>query len=433
MKRMRQLLALLMSLMIFTGNAAAFDTSRNSNLLLLVNKTHSISEDYVPELVELSGLSSVSNGIRLRGEAADALYTMFAAMEADGVKVCNVISGYRSYAYQLQLVTEKVEKRVANGQSREYAYEQVTMSTAPAGCSEHQMGLAIDFSASTASSVYFGGTAAGAWLKEHAWEYGFILRYQEVKTGFTGIVSEPWHYRYVGLPHSMILRENGWCYEEYISYLHEHGYYAITVGDTSYQIFWTEDTAAEYENILDISADNDGGWIITTGIVEEPLSKVAGHWSESSFLALQERGVTFNRKIDPQRPITRGEFAALCGLAAPENFNAPLIRQDAAKLLESTLPDKSLTYLVYEDIDAISGSAFQSVQMCVTNGIFSHAEGLSFRPADQMTWAEAAATALRYLQAVDTVEAEEETSGEDVVEEIDPEQETDEENTTPAE
>lgn len=406
MKHFRKMLALLMSLLILSSTAAAFDVSRDSGLLRLVNKSHSLPEDYVPELVELAGLSSVSNGIRLRSEAAEALYKMLSAMEADGVSTCNVISGYRSYAYQSKIVNDKVDKRVANGQDRETAYKQVTMSTAPAGCSEHQMGLAIDFSVATTSSVYFGNTAAGTWLREHAWEYGFILRYQESKTSFTGIVSEPWHYRYVGIPHSQIIHENGWCYEEYIAYLHAHGTYSITIGDESYNIYWTQDTAAEYENILDISSDNDGGWIITTGTVAEPLSKVKGHWSESAFLALQERGVVFIRRIDPQRPITRFEFANLCGLENPTDPNALLLRQDAAKLLESTLIDRTLAYLVYADLDSISGSAFQSVQMCVSNGIFSHAEGLSFRPADQMTWAEAAATALRYMQTFDEPETE---------------------------
>ena len=415
MKHFRRLLSLLLSLLLLCSTASAFDLSRDSGLLKLVNKSHSLSADYVPQLVELSGLTSGGNGIRLRSEAADALYAMLKAMEADGITSCNVISGYRSYSYQAQLVNDKVAKRVANGQNRQSAYDQVTMSTAPAGCSEHQMGLAIDFSTSSSTSVSFSGTAAGTWLREHAWEYGFILRYQEVKTGFTGIVSEPWHYRYVGVPHSQIIRANGWCFEEYIAYLHEHGAYSFIIGDETFDIYWTQDTAAEYDNILDISSDNDGGWIITTGTVAEPLSLVAGHWSESSFLALQERGVTFNRRVDPKRTITRGEFADLCGLEMPTDPNAPLLRQDAAKILESSLTDKTLTYLVYTDLDAISGSAFQSVQICVSAGIFSHAEGLSFRPVDQMTWAEAAATALRYMSTFDEPETETEQTTEEEV------------------
>lgn len=406
MKHLRKLFALALSLLILCGTAAAFDTSRDSGLLKLVNKTHSLSKEYVPELVELSDLPSAGNGIRLRGEAAEALYAMLAAMAEDGITPCNVISGYRSYAYQLQLVTEKVEKRVANGQNRETAYQQVTMSTAPAGSSEHQMGLAIDFSTGSATSVSFSNTAAGAWLKENAWQYGFILRYQEVKTTFTGIVSEPWHYRYVGLPHARIIQENGWCYEEYITYLHKNGSYTLETDGETYEIFWTQDTAAEFNNILDISSDNDGGWIITTGTAADPLSGVRGHWSESSFAALMERGATFNRRVDPQRTITRGEFAGLCGLNQPADPDAPLTRQAAARLLEATLSDKTLAYLAYTDLDEISGSAFQSVQICVANGIFSHAEGLSFRPADEMTWGEAAATALRYLESFDEPETD---------------------------
>lgn len=413
MKHFRKAIALMLCLLTLSSAAAAFDTSRDSGLLMLVNKNHTLSDTYVPELVELSGLPAGGDGLRLRREAAEALRSMLSAMAEDGIDPCNVISCYRSYAYQLQLVTEKVEKRVANGQNRDTAYDQVTMSTAPAGSSEHQMGLAIDFSAGSATSVSFSNTAAGAWLKENAWKYGFILRYQEVKTAFTGIVAEPWHYRYVGIPHAQIIHENGWCYEEYIAYLHEKGSYTLTLDGETYDIFWTQDTAAEFSNILDISSDNDGGWIITTGTVADPLAHVRGHWSESSFTALMERGMSFNRRIDPQRTITRGEFADLCGLERPAEPNAALTRQAAAQLLEPALSDKTLAYLVYTDLDDISGSAFQSVQMCVASGIFSHAEGLSFRPSDEMTWGEAAATALRYLESFDKVdEAPAEETGE---------------------
>lgn len=409
----KKAVALALCLLTLSGTAAAFDTSRDSGLLKLVNKTHSLSDTYVPELVGLSGLPAGGDGIRLRTEAADALRVMLSAMAESGITPCNVISGYRSYAYQLQLVNEKVANRVANGQNRDTAYDQVTMSTAPAGSSEHQMGLAIDFSVGSATSVSFANTAAGAWLRENAWKYGFILRYQESKTAFTKIVSEPWHYRYVGVPHAQIIHENGWCYEEYIAYLHENGSYTLTLDDETYDIFWTQDTTAEFSNILDISSDNDGGWIITTGTVADPLLLARGHWSENSFAALMERGVSFNRRIDPQRIITRGEFADLCGLERPSEPNSALTRQDAARLLEPSLQNKTLAYLLYTDLDDISGSAFQSVQMCVTSGIFSHAEGVAFRPADEMTWGEAAATALRCLQSLDVPENDAETDAED--------------------
>ena len=74
------------------------------------------------------------------------------------------------------------------------------------GTSEHQMGLAVDIS----------GEEANAWLAEHCWEYGFILRYTEEKAEITGITNEPWHFRYVGREISMDMKDSGLCLEEYL-------------------------------------------------------------------------------------------------------------------------------------------------------------------------------------------------------------------------
>ena len=74
------------------------------------------------------------------------------------------------------------------------------------GTSEHQMGLAVDIS----------GEDAHAWLAEHCWEYGFILRYTEEKAEITGITNEPWHFRYVGREISMDMKDSGLCLEEYL-------------------------------------------------------------------------------------------------------------------------------------------------------------------------------------------------------------------------
>jgi len=418
---LRRTLLLVASIVLLTTGAAAFDTTADSGLLMLVSKTHPVSSDYVPALVKLENINSTSNGMSMRAETAEAFTRMYADMMADGVSSCNVISAYRSYSYQKYLVDSKVEKRVANGSSYEYAYSQVTLSTAPAGSSEHQLGLALDLSTSTQSSQGFASSEAGKWMGEHAWKYGFIRRYQADKSQFTGIVNEAWHFRYVGVPHAQIMVENGWCFEEYIAYLHEHGSYTITTDEATYHIYWTANENAEFEDIIDISRDNDGGWIITTSSAADPLAAVIGHWSEGSFLALKERGVEFFSLINPKRVITVGEFARLCGLEIPENSNETLTREDAAALLEPYLPDKTLTYLTYSDLSKVSGNRFQSLQIAVTNGIFTHAEGTDFRPTDQFTWGEAAATALRYLELMDTVAAEAET-----------EEETNAETETPA-
>ena len=275
MKRFRKAVALVLCLLIFSSTAAAFDTSRDSGLLKLVNKTHSLSETYIPELVELSGLPAEGDGLKLRTEAAEALYSMLSAMAEDGINPCNVISCYRSYAYQLQLVTEKVEKRVANGQNRDTAYDQVTMSTAPAGSSEHQMGLAIDFSASSATSVSFANTAAGAWLKENAWKYGFILRYPADKAAVTGVTYEPYHFRSVDIPHAYYMTQNGLCLEEYLDELAkttspDGKHLTIAVdGGSSYEVYYvkaadaTVDIPVPADYPYAVSGDNQNGFIVT--------------------------------------------------------------------------------------------------------------------------------------------------------------------------
>ena len=54
---------------------------------------------------------------------------------------------------------------------------------------------------------------------EHSWEYGFILRYPNDKTSVTGIIYEPWHYRYVGKELAKELTELGLTLEEYLDAL----------------------------------------------------------------------------------------------------------------------------------------------------------------------------------------------------------------------
>ena len=56
-----------------------------------------------------------------------------------------------------------------------------------------------------------------AWLKDHVWEYGFILRYPDGKTKFTGTDYEPWHYRYVGKDAAKEIYKKGLCLEEYLA------------------------------------------------------------------------------------------------------------------------------------------------------------------------------------------------------------------------
>ena len=171
---------------------------------VLVNKYHVLPEDYVPELVPLTGLGSGS----LAPPAAEAFRQMAQAAQADGITLRSV-SAYRSYQTQRSLYQSYVNQW---GQANADTY------SARAGSSEHQTGLALDINVST-RWAYFEKTPAYAWLVEHCAEYGFILRYPEGKQHITGYRFEPWHYRYVGTEAAKACMDHGLTYEEYIALL----------------------------------------------------------------------------------------------------------------------------------------------------------------------------------------------------------------------
>lgn len=86
------------------------------------------------------------------------------------------------------------------------------------GTSEHQLGLAVDIVDVSYQLLDTNqeNTDVQKWLLENSWRYGFILRYPTDKTDITGIVYEPWHYRYVGKEYAKEIHEKGVCLEQYL-------------------------------------------------------------------------------------------------------------------------------------------------------------------------------------------------------------------------
>lgn len=134
-------------------------------------------------------------------------------MHADEIYGLRLQSAYRSYSYQRAIFEEKVRALTAEGieNVREIAAQSVQVP----GASEHQLGLALDVSIDGKLSQSFAETDAGRWLAENCHNFGFIVRYPQGKTDVTSIVFEPWHLRYVGLPHSQIMKEKSLTLEEY--------------------------------------------------------------------------------------------------------------------------------------------------------------------------------------------------------------------------
>ena len=167
-------------------------TDINSNLYLVNKNTPSLDSAYEPaDLTDPENVTSTSGVITLRAEAAGKLEEMVKAAGDAGVTLL-VTSAYRSYNEQEQLYTSY---------SSLLKESEAVITCAAAGYSEHQLGLAADFTDSVDTvnqTESFADTAAGQWLSQHAHEYGFILRYPKDKQSVTGYKYMPWHYRYVG-------------------------------------------------------------------------------------------------------------------------------------------------------------------------------------------------------------------------------------------
>ena len=144
-----------------------------------------------------------TNAPLLRKEAASAVERMFAGAEANGVRLVST-SAYRSYAAQKQVVASDTAQGGA-------AYAD-TIDMRP-GYSEHQTGWAIDIGSSTRPAVDFdvrmADTPEGRWLAANAWQYGFHLSYPKGRESMTGILYEPWHFRYVAAALAAELHRTG--------------------------------------------------------------------------------------------------------------------------------------------------------------------------------------------------------------------------------
>ncbi|MGM0883644.1 MAG: M15 family metallopeptidase [Bacillota bacterium] len=224
--------------------------------LLLVNKNHPVPAggeeanavflSKHQELVKSFGL--LDRTIQLSKDMVQKFSTMVAAAEQEGVNRFLITSGYRNHVEQGQLYKQM---------GADYAM--------PAGYSEHNLGLSIDIGSEQGE---MDKAPEGKWLKQNAWKYGFILRYPKNKTDITGIQYEPWHFRYVGLPHSAVMQENGWVLEEYLDYLKDRKSVTVTVDHSTCSISYypvTQSTTIEIPSNgrYEISGNNVDGVIVT--------------------------------------------------------------------------------------------------------------------------------------------------------------------------
>lgn len=184
------------------------DTDREDWYFIVVNSSREMPEGYVPKLKEILGC-----GKTLDYRVAPYYEEMYYAAKKDGITL-TPYSAYRSYDRQKTNYDNLTNTYMSRYNiSKQEARKKAATVILPPGTSEHNLGLAMDI-CNTYDS--FANTKEYAWLVEHAHEYGFILRYTAEKQSITGIVPEPWHWRYVGKEYAKEIKDSGLCLEEWL-------------------------------------------------------------------------------------------------------------------------------------------------------------------------------------------------------------------------
>ena len=226
--------------------------------LVLIDRAHPLQEGAPPELVPVDRLHPQ---VLLERRAARLLAACIRSV--GGGRTIVPVSGWRSRAEQQRIWDDTLEK-----EGEAFARQFVALP----GCSEHETGLAIDLGQGGGAVDFirpaFPETGACGAFRRLAARYGFVLRYPEGKERVTGIAHEPWHFRYVGVPHARLMEEAGLCLEEYFDFLRERPRRCVLengLSVTARYVPW-DGMARELElpeGCWQLSGDNASGFVLT--------------------------------------------------------------------------------------------------------------------------------------------------------------------------
>lgn len=235
--------------------------------LILVNSEQPISGRNNNYGASLVSVGTDYPEILLDYVAAKELSQVLNDLNANGSII--PVSGYRTMEEQKQIYADSL---------RENGIDFTKRYVALPDRSEHQTGLAIDLSENKREidfiRPHFPYTGLCMQFRKKALRYGFIERYPKGKEDITGISHEPWHFRYVGYPHSEIMNLKNLALEEYLKYLKNYPYNGKHLKyfnyDFSYEIFYISHSSMKKlppelpKNVLyQISGNNMDGYIIT--------------------------------------------------------------------------------------------------------------------------------------------------------------------------
>ncbi len=183
----------------------SIETTYLNKVYILVNKYNHLSEQYIPQNLELISNEYATGNVKLIKEAKEQFEIMSSSAKKENLNII-AFSGYRDYTYQKNLYNTYLQKD---------SQKKVDTYSARAGYSEHQTGLSVDIYNGIDDYNNFEQTKEFKWLKDNAHKYGFILRYPKNKELETQYQYESWHYRYVGIDIATYIKKHNISFDEY--------------------------------------------------------------------------------------------------------------------------------------------------------------------------------------------------------------------------
>lgn len=232
--------------------------------LILVNPSHPLKDDMPKE--NLVPASTNATHILLERQSAKMLSKVmtFLGCEREIIPV----SGYRTMQEQQTIYADSLHEH-----GEDFTQKYVAIP----GCSEHQTGFAVDLALNRETIDFIRPNFPYTGICEHfrdiSIKYGFIERYPAGHEQITCIAHEPWHFRYVGYPHSETTKKSALTLEEYTDYLKQFPYQGnhlkLKFNRHEYEIFYVsvqnEDAIIEIPDGIpyQVSGNNVDGVVVT--------------------------------------------------------------------------------------------------------------------------------------------------------------------------
>ena len=184
------------------------ETDTSKGILMLVNKMYGLNSEYVAEDIEDVPIKFAYSGMKLNKKVINHLEDLFDSAYEEGYTFV-VAEGYRTYKYQSKLY---------NDYANAYGKSEADKYVARPGHSEYETGLSFDLVPYNKNYKDPKKSEEYAWLRDNAYKYGFIFRFESGKEDLTGYNEDTWRLRYVGEEAATMIKNEGICFEEYYAY-----------------------------------------------------------------------------------------------------------------------------------------------------------------------------------------------------------------------